>query len=385
MTRVSVVPDRYTRDTFKPSQYPGLEARVSPGTFIEICTDGVTLDLSGVVLDGRETGGVGIRVHDCRDVTIANGAIFGFHYGIHAESVTNLVVRGCMVADNANPVDAGWLPDIERPVEEGFGGGIYLNRVSGGAIENNQAGNNFNGISLVRSEHVEVSGNHVSHCGNVGIYLLASSRNEVSHNLAEHCIRYTDRFWCDTADSAGILLESGSNHNRIIGNNLRYSGDGFFIRAHNREPSNDNLITGNDGSYSPNNAFEAGFSSRNVFANNVANYSNYGFWLGYSNNSTVRGNEIRANRFDGIAIENGRDNSIEHNRIDGNRNGIRLWADPSANDPKGSERADRVYSIAGNRISASRDCGISFTADHVVDPSRNNFGRNRRDYALHPV
>lgn len=385
MTLISVIPDRYTASTFVSSRYPGLETTTSPGTVIEICTDGVTLDLSGVVVDGRETGGVGIRVHDCRDVTISNGAIFGFHYGIRAENVTNLAVRGCMVADNANPIPAGWLPDIERPVEEGFGGGIYLNCVIGGAIENNQAGNNFNGISLVRSEHIEVVGNHVSHCGNVGIYLLASSHNEVSHNVAEHCIRYTDRFWCDTADSAGILLESGSNRNRIIGNNLRYSGDGFFIRAHNREPSNDNLITGNDGSYSPNNAFEAGFSSGNVFANNIANYSNYGFWLGYSTNTTVRGNEIKANRFDGIAIEHGRDNVIEHNRISGNRIGIRLWADPLDKDPEGSQPADRVYNIAGNRISGSRECGLSVTADHVVDPSRNSFHRNMRDYARHPA
>ena len=218
------------------------------------------------------------------------------------------------MSDNTNPTDAGWLPDTVAPVEEGFGGGIHLYKVRHSVIENNQLNNNFNGVSLVRSEHNVIGGNHASYCGNVGIYLLKSSHNEVLHNLAEHCIRYTDRFWCDTADSAGILLEDGSNHNRIVGNSLRYSGDGFFIRApHNREPSNHNFISGNDGSYSPNNAFEAVFSSENVFEDNVANYSNYGFWLGYSTKTTVKGNEIRACRFDGIAIEHGQDNRIEDN------------------------------------------------------------------------
>ena len=259
------------------------------------------LDLSGVTLDGEGNGGVGIWVHDCDDVTIENGVLTGFHYGIQAHNVSNLNIRGCVVSDNTNPTDAGWLPDTVAPVEEGFGGGIYLYKVRHSVIENNQLNNNFNGVSLVRSEHNVIGGNHASYCGNVGIYLLRSSHNEVLHNLAEHCIRYTDRFWCDTADSAGILLEDGSNHNRIVGNSLRYSGDGFFIRAHNREPSNHNFISGNDGSYSPNNAFEAVFSSENVFEDNVANYSNYGFWLGYSTKTTVKternkGLPVRRNR-----------------------------------------------------------------------------------------
>lgn len=385
MTRVRVVPDRYTRETFKPSRYPGLEPRASSGTVIEICTDGVMLDLSGVVLDGERNGGVGILVHDCRDVTIANGILIGFHYGIRAENVSNLTIRNCVVSDNANPRDVGWLPDIEAPVEEGFGGGIYLRGVRNSVIENNQTGNNFNGISLIRSDHNVISGNHASFCGNVGIYLLNSSHNEVSNNQAQHCIRYTDRFWCDTADSAGILLEDGSNHNRITGNSLRYSGDGFFIRGHHGEPSNDNFIARNDASYSPNNAFEAVFCSGNVFEENIANYSNYGFWLGYSANSTVRGNEVRANRFDGIAIEHGNDNVIEGNRIEGNRNGIRLWSDPARQTSGSAGNPRRQYTVSGNRIAASRECSIFVTDDHDVAFSENVYELNVRDYHRRPL
>ena len=379
MMDVRVIPDRYTRDTFVPSPYPGLETRASPGALIEICTDNVSLDLSGVALDGERKGGVGIWVHDCQDVTIANGIVIGFHYGIHADNVNNLTIRGCVVSDNTNSRDAGWMPDIEAPVEEGFGGGIYLYGVRDSVIDNNQTGNNFNGISLVRSDHNVISENHASYCGNVGIYVLKSSRNEISDNQAEHCIRYTDRFWCDTADSAGILLEDGSSHNRITGNSLRYSGDGFFIRGHHGEPSNDNYVSGNDASYSPNNAFEAVFCSGNVFEDNVANYSNYGFWLGYSTNSTVRGNKIRSNRFDGIAIEQGQGNVIEGNRIEKNRNGIRLWSDPAQQARDAAGGARRRYNISGNRIAASRECGISVTDDHDLALEANNYERNVRD------
>ena len=380
MTYARVVPNRYTRDTFEPSSYPGVEAAASPGTVIEICADGVTLDLSGVVLDGERNGGVGVWVHDCEEVTIVNGMVRGFHYGIHADNVSNLNIRGCIVSDNANPLDAGWLPDIAGPVEEGFGGGIYLRQVRHSAIENNQTGNNFNGISLVRSDHNLISGNNASHCGNVGIYLLKSSHNQITTNQAEHCIRYTDRFWCDTADSAGILLEDGSNHNRITGNGLRYSGDGFFIRGHHGEPSNDNFVARNDASHSPNNAFEAVFASGNVFEDNIANYSNYGFWLGYSTDSMVRGNEIRANRFDGIAIEHGQNNAIEDNRIEENRNGIRLWSDPARQTPGSAGNLRRRYTVSGNRITDSRECGILATDDHDLNLEGNSYERNARDY-----
>ena len=158
MTHVCVIPGRYTRDILEASHYPGLEAPPSSGTVIEICTDGVTLDLSGVALDGERNGGVGNWVHDCRDVTIGNGIVIGFHYGIRAENVSNLSIRACVVSDNTNPLDAGWLPDIETPVEEGFGGGIYLRRVRHSVIENNQTGNNFNGIRLWSDPTRETSG-----------------------------------------------------------------------------------------------------------------------------------------------------------------------------------------------------------------------------------
>ena len=378
MAEVRIVPDRYTRETFEPSRYVGLRAPPLPNVVIEICANAVALDLAGVVLDGEGNGGVGIWVHDCVDVAILNGTVMGFHYGIRAENVSNLTIRGCVVSDNANPSDAGWLPDIEAPVEEGFGGGIYLRHVRNSVIESNLVNNNFNGISLVRSERNVVRGNNASYCGNVGIYLLMSTDNEAVDNTAEHCIRYTDRFWCDTADSAGILLEHGSHRNRIIGNSLRYSGDGFFIRAHNRPPSNNNHIAGNDGSYSPNNAFEAVFSSGNVFDGNIANYSNYGLWLGYSTDTTVRGNEIRANRFDGVAIEHGRDNRIQDNRIAGNRNGIRLWSDIAPEGRASGDVAARRYVISGNRIEDSREYGVSVTDDHDVAMEGNGFRGNGR-------
>ena len=121
------------------------------------------------------------------------------------------------------------------------------------------------------------------------------------------------------------------------------------------------------------------FCPGNVFEDNVANYSNYGFWLGYSTDSTVRGNEIRANRFDGIAIEHGQNNAIEDNRIEENRNGIRLWSDPTRYLSKSAGNSRRHYTISGNRIAGSRECGILVTDDHDLALEGNSYERNARD------
>ena len=46
MTYVSVTPGRYTRGTFDPSRYQGLQETPPQGTVIEIREDGLVLDLS---------------------------------------------------------------------------------------------------------------------------------------------------------------------------------------------------------------------------------------------------------------------------------------------------------------------------------------------------
>ena len=334
---------------------PRLYTKESAGeeAIVEISADGIRLDLAAAVLDGEDSQGWGIYIHDCADVEIVNGTVKGFFYGIRAERVQRLTVRNCVVADNHNPRDVGWLDDTDRPNEDGFGGGVYLREVNDSRMESNALNDNFNGIDLVRCERTVIKGNDCSSSGNVGIHLLGSSDNVIEDNRADHCVRFTDRFWNDTADSAGILLEEYSHRNRITDNTMRYSGDGFFIRANNRHGCNDNYVARNDASFSPNNAFEAVFSEGNVFEENVASFSNYGFWLGFSRNTTVRANSIQKNRLDGVAIEHGSHNTIEENEIDGNRNGIRLWADdhlagaePSGALPDQKEPRDR---LAGER------------------------------------
>ena len=351
MPAIILNPDRYTAANPVPHGRSSGDHLPSDSCLLEVSTDGVMVNLNGSVLDGENTINAGIYVHDCRDVTIKKGMVRAFYVGIRAVNVENLNIENCVVSDNHNPTDVEWLPDADDPKEEGFGAGIYLFRVFDSVIQGNLLNNNFNGLSLVRSKRNRIAGNNASYSGNLGIHLLGSSHNVVGDNQADHCIRYTGRFWCDTADSAGVLLEEDSHHNRITGISLRYSGDGFFIRANNGHSCDHNYIARNDASFSPNNAFEAGFSQHNVFEENVASFSNYGFWLGFSSDTVVRHNRILANRLDGIAIDSGNQNNIQGNKIQGNRNGVRLWSGRPG-------ELSQITSVVRNEINASRECAV---------------------------
>lgn len=351
MPEMILNPDRYTAANPVPHGRSSGDHLPSDSCLLEVSTDGVMVNLNGSVLDGENTINAGIYVHDCRDVTIKKGMVRAFYVGIRAVNVENLNIENCVVSDNHNPTDVEWLPDADDPKEEGFGAGIYLFRVFDSVIQGNLLNNNFNGLSLVRSKRNRIAGNNASYSGNLGIHLLGSSHNVVGDNQADHCIRYTGRFWCDTADSAGVLLEEDSHHNRITGISLRYSGDGFFIRANNGHSCDHNYIARNDASFSPNNAFEAGFSQHNVFEENVASFSNYGFWLGFSSDTVVRHNRILANRLDGIAIDSGNQNNIQGNKIQGNRNGVRLWSGRPG-------ELSQITSVVRNEINASRECAV---------------------------
>ena len=351
MPEIILNPDRYTAANPVPHGRSSGDHLPSDSCLLEVSTDGVMVNLNGSVLDGENTINAGIYVHDCRDVTIKKGMVRAFYVGIRAVNVENLNIENCVVSDNHNPTDVEWLPDADDPKEESFGAGIYLFRVFDSVIQGNLLNNNFNGLSLVRSKRNRIAGNNASYSGNLGIHLLGSSHNVVGDNQADHCIRYTGRFWCDTADSAGVLLEEDSHHNRITGISLRYSGDGFFIRANNGHSCDHNYIARNDASFSPNNAFEAGFSQHNVFEENVASFSNYGFWLGFSSDTVVRHNRILANRLDGIAIDSGNQNNIQGNKIQGNRNGVRLWSGRPG-------ELSQITSVVRNEINASRECAV---------------------------
>jgi parallel beta-helix repeat protein len=140
----------------------------------------------------------------------------------------------------------------------------------------------------------------------------------------------------------------------------------------------ENLFEENDGSLSPNIAFEATFCRGNIFRDNYADRCNYGFWLGFSWDTVIENNRIVMNRQAGIAVENGHGMKVCGNTFQANGHGILLW----------SRRVDRFaelfpssltsydWAIEGNnirnngkgiRIAADQDHGIRPLPEEVSD------------------
>jgi parallel beta-helix repeat protein len=178
-----------------------------------------------------------------------------------------------------------------------------------------------------------VRDNLANHCSGFGFHFFATSDSVVERNSADFCCRYEPRGAGRGhlgADAAGFLIAHGSCRNTFRDNLARMGGDGFFLAGLRPDwvhvPCDDNLFEGNDASHSPNIAFEATFSRGNIYRRNRASACNYGFWLGFSRENLVEGNEIHASRRAGVAVENGIGCTVRDNSLAEGAYGVLLWS-----------------------------------------------------------
>ncbi|HLQ37538.1 MAG TPA: NosD domain-containing protein, partial [Planctomycetota bacterium] len=331
---------------------------------VSIGAANVTLDLNGATLVGSGGSGTptyGVTSIGWNNVVIENGTVRGYYYGVRVENGTGVQVRDNILSGNwvdpasqtGNPpfLDINVGPNLGDRTN--LGGGLFARNLTAATVARNTLRNQENGIDLYDVTASTIDHNDASDNTGWGVHLHACTGNTVSGNTADRCTRV------NLYDSAGFLLVTGSSNNQILGNSFQYGGDGLFIGNENGCPSNNNLIQGNNGSYAGANAFEATFSAGNQFLGNIADGSNYGFWLGYSHDGNViSGNSIRANNQNGIEIEHGQHNTIEDNDIIGNGgSGIVLRTDglphfpvntPCLNLP--NPAASAFYTIRHNRV-----------------------------------
>ena len=315
------------------------------GRTLVVTASNVTLDLAGVELDGPgQPGqpatfftGTGIRVENAENVTIRNATARGFRIGLEANSVANLVLEDCDFSDNYHDPAHGW-GDGERV------GGIILTDVSGGSMTDTKAQRNWNGLDLLRTNDFTVRDSNLSHCSNVGLKLDQASRNRFIDNDISYGIRISPGE-VHARDSTGVLLESGSNDNLFENNDMTHGGNGFFIRVLNGWCSTGNVMKGNDASYANNNGFES-WSPGNTYIDNVANYCSYGFWLGGSDQTVLRGNTAAFN-----GTPQGHQNAPEP---DFGHGGIVIVNGPGSNTV-----------IEGNHVHDNNGGGIVFRGDRV--------------------
>jgi len=343
-----------------------------------VAAPGITLDGAGATIVGQNDTGVGVSACGTGGVSVRGLRVRGFRHGIEVRDAAGVVVEGCDVADTSEtPANTVFL-DIWRPATDPYGGALLLVRVADATIAGNALQHQQNGLLTYHCRNLTVTGNNASYNSGFGFHLYDTSDSLFEDNCADYCCRFEPRegglhFGHMGADAAGFVAVRGSSRNVFRRNAARLGGDGFFLAGFG--PDNvasgcdDNLFEDNDGSLSPNIAFEATFCRGNVFRRNFADRCNYGFWLGFSWDNTIEENRMVMNRQAGIAVENGHGFRVIGNTFQANGHGILLWsrrAGPFAAQYPDSltswdwqiERNVLTRNVKGIRIAADQDHGI---------------------------
>lgn len=318
------------------------------------------IDLTGVTLESGDTVasgfvGIGILSRGADSVTVRGGRIRGFRYGIRLEGGRGHRVSGIDLSGSRAQAlrstetrydEGDWLDIFVPDTFETYGAGLYLKSTRGAQVTGVIARGSQNGIGLFETRESWIADNDVSGNSGWGIHLWRSARNTIVRNVAHHNVRCEAAGYHRGCDSAALLLREESDSNLIADNDLSWSGDGFFLSGQRPQlsPSLGNMVIRNDASHAWHNAFEATFSAWNTFLENRADSADYGFWLGYSRGSVVRGNIILGTRSAGIAIEHGGENELAENTIIGGLVGIHLFA------PHAEDEASTDYRVDDNTI-----------------------------------
>jgi len=307
-----------------------------PGTYhlpngITIGAGGISLDGNGAVIYGDDSG-YGVYASGRNGVTVANLTVRDYFHGTHFHDCDDLTVEDCNVWDTPELPEGSIFLNIFDGPNGSYAHAMWFRSCARPTIRGNDVSEQQNGISLFNCDSALIEGNYASYNSGWGIYFYDTDNSTVQNNEADYCTRLYGSW--SGADAASFLIVYNSDNNDILSNSFVGGGDGVFLAGatHNLEsrPCNNNYFAGNDCSGSPNNGFEATFSQGNVFENNLSDNCNYGYWLGYSHQTTVRANQANSCATAGVAIEHGRNNIIEGNTLCGNGKGIWLWTDDDA-------------------------------------------------------
>ncbi len=299
---------------------------------ITIDSDNVTLDGHGATIMGTDkAASQGIKISGRKNITIKNLRILNYYHGISIQKSTGIEICDCTITLTTEIQSNTLFLDIWKPAGNSYGGAIFLEQVTDANIHDNDLQHQMNGILSYQCKQLNVFNNLANYCSGFGFHLFETSDSTYTNNYADYCCRYylSDSGTHLGADATGFLIIYKSCNNVFRKNYARMGGDGFFLAGLTPDGidvgCNNNLFEENDASYSPNNAFEGVFSKGNIYQGNKANHSNYGFWLGFSSDCTLKDNQMYNNRQAGIAVENGVNFNVLNNDIQNNAHGILIW------------------------------------------------------------
>jgi parallel beta-helix repeat protein len=368
--------------------------KVKPGTYrlddakedgiVRLKGDDLTIDFTGVTLAGAdettpadELKGIGIVAEDLKNLTLKGLTVRGLKLGMLLKRCDGLTITGCDVSQNwrqhlkstpRGEDGADWLFGHENDKDEWlrYGAGIYLEDSKGVTVSKCRARNGQNGLCLSRVNDSFIIDNDMSFLSGWGLAMWRSSRNDVSNNKFDWCMRgFSYKVYHRGQDSAGILVYEQCSDNVFAYNSATHGGDGFFLYAGNETlhrtgtgGSNRNLLYRNDFSHAAANGIEATFSDGNLFIENRLDECDHGVWGGYSYNTTIAGNMIRDCQ-NGISIEHGHANRIESNTFERCGLGVHAWGGENpdfATTPYGQKQDTKShgYTIVRNSFRATK-------------------------------
>ncbi|MHC4354348.1 MAG: right-handed parallel beta-helix repeat-containing protein, partial [Planctomycetota bacterium] len=296
---------------------------VSSDIRIEFATGSV---LRGSPKDRRpdEYRGYGIRIEGQSNVTICGGKISGFRAGLWATRTNELTLEAIEASDNRRAYlrstslaeDGGdWMFPHNNDGNEwlnNYGAAIYIEDSNSVTVRNCTVRHGQNALCIDRVNDSAIYDNDFSFNSGWGIAMWRSSRNIITRNACDFCVRgYSHGVYNRGQDSAGILMFEQNNSNLISENSATHSGDGFFGFAgrealgettthpaqwYKRRGNNDNMLINNDFSYAPAHGIEMTFSFGNVFyGNRLVENAICGIWGGYSQETLIARNHIEGN------------------------------------------------------------------------------------------
>jgi parallel beta-helix repeat protein len=325
----------------------------------------------GSVLRGTPPGtrpdeyrGYGIRLNGHQHVSICNARISGYWCGLWATHASGLTLDGIDASDNrraylkstpAAEDGSDWLFPHNNDDNEwlnNYAAAIYVEDSDHVTVHNCKVWHGQNALCIDRVNDSKIYDNDFSFNSGWGLAMWRSSRNVITRNAIDLCVRgYSHGVYNRGQDSAGILMFEQNNENVIAENSATHGGDCFFGFAgrealgevghhpdewYKARGNRDNLLINNDFSYAPAHGIEMTFSHGNQFiGNRMVGNAICGVWGGYSQKTLIAGNEFAENggmgyglERGGVNIEHGKSNRIVNNVFRNNKCGVHLWWDP---------------------------------------------------------
>ncbi|XVJ58955.1 MAG: hypothetical protein HEQ23_05950 [Tepidisphaera sp.] len=338
--------------------------------------------------------GIGVAIAPgSKNITLRRLRVHGYKVGVAATEVESLLVDAADLSDNfrqrlrSTPMaedTTDWLYPHRNDNNEWatkWGAALSVRSGKNITVRNVLVRRGQNGIMFHRVTDSKVYDNDCSFLSGWGLAMFRSSRNTITRNAFDFCVRgHSEGVYNRGQDSAGILMFEQCSENLIAENSVTHGGDGVFGFAgvealdaegqanpaaydHARKGCNDNLFLKNDLSYAPAHGLEMTFSFGNhIIGNRFVENAITGIWGGYSQGTVISGNDFIGNgamayglERGGVNMEHASGNLIIRNRFTNNKAAVHLWWDAhgdfeSRTWGKANYRALSGNVIAGNTI-----------------------------------